>query len=69
MSSGIYSIDNTENGWIYLGRAADIKKRWQQHVADLKRGHHPNRNLQAAWDMFGAKAFKFSIMNIVQLKN
>lgn len=60
--SGIYSIENTETGMIYLGQAMDIHKRWQSHVNNLKRNRHANAHLQAAWNENGAGAFKFSVL-------
>lgn len=30
---GIYKIENKQNGKIYIGQSADIKKRWESHIA------------------------------------
>jgi predicted GIY-YIG superfamily endonuclease len=32
MASGIYAIENTVTGMIYLGQAASIERRWRHHV-------------------------------------
>ncbi len=57
--SGIYVILNTKNGKIYIGQAQDFATRWYMHRAALKNNRHNNRHLQAAWNKYGAKAFKF----------
>ena len=62
MASGVYSIENTKNGLVYVGQSANIKTRWQEHVRTLKANKHPNRRLQADWNEHGESAFKFSII-------
>lgn len=60
--SGIYEIVNTVNGKRYVGSAASIKRRWQDHVSYLKRGAHHNVPLQRAWDRYGDTAFEFRVI-------
>lgn len=62
MFSGIYIIHNAKTGGIYVGQSQDIKGRWKQHTHDLKKGKHPNKVLQAAWDKCGAKHFSFKVL-------
>jgi group I intron endonuclease len=57
--SGIYVILNTKNGKVYIGQAANFRQRWNAHKSRLNKGHHQNHHLQAAWNKYGAKAFKF----------
>ena len=58
--SGIYAIENTENGKIYVGQAQDIWKRWTNgHLFQLRQGTHKNVHLQAAWSKYGESAFRF----------
>lgn len=59
MISGIYIILNTKNGKVYIGQAVDFGERWYVHRAALKNNRHKNRHLQAAWNKYGAKVFKF----------
>jgi group I intron endonuclease len=33
--------------------------RWQQHKSELRNNRHKNRHLQAAWNKYGEKVFKF----------
>lgn len=64
--SGIYSIANAVNGKAYIGSAVNISKRWAMHKADLVRGVHHSQKLQRAWSKYGAEAFTFSIVEVVQ---
>lgn len=58
-SPGIYQIRNTTNGKTYVGSAASLRRRWYEHCSYFRRGAHPNRYLQRAWDKHGAAAFVF----------
>jgi group I intron endonuclease len=60
--SGIYVIINTKSMKVYLGQAQNIKKRWYTHKYSLNLGTHYNPYLQRAWIKYGAKAFKFQIL-------
>lgn len=67
---GIYQIKNLINGKIYIGSSIDIRGRWWNHKSMLKRGIHDNAHLQRAWDKYGSKIFKFSILEkIVNIEN
>jgi group I intron endonuclease len=57
--SGIYVILNTRNNKVYIGQAVDFRTRWFTHQSALIHNRHKNRHLQAAWNKYGAKAFKF----------
>jgi hypothetical protein len=50
MRGGIYAIRHVESGKMYIGSAKDFAERWNGHRKDLRRGRHPNRHLQNAWD-------------------
>jgi group I intron endonuclease len=60
--SAIYIILNTRNNKIYIGQTQDIRRRWAKHRSELNLNKHPNRHLQAAWNKYGAKAFRFKIL-------
>lgn len=66
MTTGVYAIENTITGMLYVGGAADIERRWMQHESDLRGRRHINRNLQAAWNESGAWAFKLSTLEICE---
>lgn len=57
--SGIYVILNKKNGKVYIGQAVDFRRRWINHKAALRNNYHGNRHLQAAWNKYGEKPFKF----------
>lgn len=61
--TGIYSILNLDNNKRYVGSSArSLKYRLKKHRRLLKRGRHPNRYLQAAWNKYGERLFEFSIL-------
>jgi group I intron endonuclease len=59
---GVYTITNTVNNKIYIGKSNDVKGRWNYHVWRLKNNKHNNFHLQSAWNKFGKNVFKFSII-------
>lgn len=65
MKSGIYYIQNINNGKVYIGSAVYIPIRWRRHRSRLLCGGHCNGHLQAAWDKDGEDSFIFGIVEIV----
>jgi group I intron endonuclease len=63
--SGVYKIENKNNGRVYIGSAVDFKKRWRQHRNDLNSGRHHSQKLQRAWNKYGEDAFVFAVVEIV----
>jgi group I intron endonuclease len=63
---GIYQITNIETGKFYVGSSMNLRKRWNGHVSQLQRGKHPNVHLQRAWDIDGAEAFEFTVLEYVE---
>lgn len=59
MASGIYAIENKENNRIYIGSSTDLNKRRIEHKFKLSNGVHHNPELQADWEEYGSKNFKF----------
>lgn len=66
MNSGIYKIENIINSKIYIGSSSKLNIRFNTHKHDLKVGRHGNSYLQNAWNKYGEKCFKFSIIEIVK---
>lgn len=66
MIQGIYGIINLKNGKFYVGSSTDIKKRWKQHIDNLRRDNHCNPHLQAAWHKYGRGAFSLYILERVE---
>lgn len=60
--TGIYGIENAESHKWYVGQAADICRRFNQHKTLLRNGKHKNRHLQNAWNKLGEGAFSFRIL-------
>ena len=49
---GIYKLE-FKDGSIYVGQARDIRNRWSQHLRDMESNKHPNKLVQAKFDLFG----------------
>ena len=62
MPSGIYQITNQTNGKRYIGSSVNIKRRWRDHLAHLRRNIHHNPYLQRAFDKQGQDTFTFRIL-------
>lgn len=60
--SGIYAITNIKNGKKYIGQSKNIKKRFQMHKYNLKKGTHFNKHLQSSYNKYGKENFKFTIL-------
>lgn len=61
--SGIYAIQNTVNGKVYIGSSDDIQRRKNAHYSQLRRNVHHNSCLQRAWDKYGEASFTFSVLH------
>lgn len=60
--TGIYKITNLINKKMYIGKAENIKNRWNKHLTELRNNKHNNKHLQASWNKYGEKNFKFDII-------
>lgn len=60
--SGIYGVQCTATGHVYVGSALDCETRLINHRRSLSRGLHHNKVLQFAWDVFGEDYFDFQIL-------
>lgn len=65
MNSGIYKIINKVNGKYYVGRSANLIRRWIDHKKSLNGGYHKNAHLQSAWNKYGADAFEFVVIEYI----
>jgi group I intron endonuclease len=63
--SGVYSIRNTKNGKIYIGQTVAFFTRWATHQYGLNKGTHHNKPLLSDWVLFGADAFEFSVVEVL----
>ena len=63
--SGIYQIRNIHTGRLYIGKSKNIHGRWLAHRYALDRGIHVNDDLQGDWEIYGSKAFEFTVLEEV----
>jgi len=49
---GIYRIWLTRTHY-YIGRTSNCKVRWLRHLANLRRGTHPNAHMQNVYNIYG----------------
>lgn len=59
MKSGIYTITNTTDSKMYVGKSNGMNGRKAAHWSQLKRNKHTNTHLQNAWNLYGERSFKF----------
>jgi hypothetical protein len=64
---GVYEIrfNLGRDVWSYFGQSVNVKKRYLQHINDLKKGNHHNRLLQEAW-MQDPKSINFIVVRTVE---
>jgi group I intron endonuclease len=62
MESGIYAIRHVVSGKRYIGSSKRIERRWKEHKYRLNKGDHCTPHLQNAWNLYGADAFVFEII-------
>ena len=60
--SGIYVIENLQNGKKYVGSSATLRVRINSHRYKLKKGIHGNLKLQNAVTHYGIETFKFEVI-------
>ncbi len=65
---GVYQITNTQNGKVYIGSAANFRKRACQHRWHLRHKKHGNFHLQRSWDKWGEDVFLFEVLEVVSGK-
>lgn len=59
--SGIYKITNQLNGKIYIGQSKNVYERKLEHFAALRRGYHPNKEMQKDWDI-NNRGFRWDVV-------
>lgn len=50
---------------MYVGSSCECERRFYVHRYNLRRNEHWSRHLQSAWNKYGAQAFEFKIVEIV----
>lgn len=59
----VYSITNLKTNQKYIGSTIGlIRKRWNAHKNQLRRGIHANTRLQESWRVHGEDSFLFEVL-------
>ncbi|HEX6799995.1 MAG TPA: FCD domain-containing protein [Ktedonobacterales bacterium] len=61
----VYVIRCVPSGLVYVGSTLNVRVRFRAHRFHLARGTHHNAALQRAWQEYGAAAFDFSVVEVV----
>lgn len=65
-TSGIYCIENLENGKRYIGSSVNVGRRMSKHRGELRRGKHHSRYLQNTYNKNGIEIFRFFLLEEVE---
>jgi group I intron endonuclease len=68
-NAGIYKITNKITKKIYIGSAVNIRIRWKSHRNGLRHNKHPNKYLQASYNIHGYENFIYEIVEFMYLDN
>lgn len=62
--TAVYAIVNEETGRQYIGSTVDFYERKLKHEAELRKGTHGNRELQADFIQYGERCFSFIVVKV-----
>lgn len=62
MTAGIYRIQNSVDGRVYVGQSVNIEARFTAHRSSLRLNKHYAVHMQRAWNRHGEDAFLFEIV-------
>lgn len=66
--AGIYKITNNITGKVYVGQSQNVYEREIEHFSALRRGKHPNKQMQHDWNI-NHRGFRFDVIEFVPLKD
>lgn len=58
---GIYRVVDKHAGACYVGQSRQVKKRVSDHFNLLRKGIHPNKNMQKSFDLNGESSFYWEV--------
>jgi hypothetical protein len=64
---GVYSITTSEMDAQYIGVSKNLPAILNRHKAEFKFGNHRNQDLQKIWNSYGESAFKFEILDELEI--
>lgn len=62
-TSGIYRITNTIKNKVYVGQSKNVYERRAEHFVALRRGRHPNKEMQRDWNE-NNRGFRFDVIEL-----
>lgn len=64
--SGIYVIENTATGKMYVGQSVDIGNRWSRHISNHlnENDKHYEQEMYADMRKYGIHKFKFEVFGL-----
>lgn len=62
--SGVYLIQNSIDGRVYVGATKELRRRFSQHLRLLKQGKHPNPGLQSLFNLHGLSTLDFRLIEL-----
>ena len=66
MTSGIYAITNTINGFMYIGQSINVGRRWIDHIKTSIKGD--NKAIYQAIEKDGIENFSFKILELCPIE-
>ncbi len=67
--AGVFQVKNSANGKVLLGSSLNIEGSLNSQRFMLSSGQHRNATLQKEWNEYGADAFVFEILEVVNAKD
>ncbi len=63
---GVFCIRNVAAGRAFVGSSVDVPSMLNRQRFQLEHGSHSNRQLQSDWKTFGADAFRFETLDLLE---
>ncbi len=63
---GVFRIRNIKTDTVFIDSSIDIAAKQNRHLAQLKMGLHPNKELQKDWKEFSSEDFAFELVSEIE---